>query len=49
MELPVTLIRARILDTDWTRFSKYSASIDAHNEKPGTIGRLSPSGKVIEY
>ena len=49
MELPVTLMRARILDTDWTRFSKYSASLDAHHENPGTIGRLSPSGKVVEY
>lgn len=49
MELPVTLMRARILDTDWARFSKYSASIDAHSENPGVIGRLSPSGKVIGY
>ena len=49
MELPVTLMRARILDTDWTRFSKYSASIDAHSENPGIIGRLSPSGRVIGY
>lgn len=47
MELPVALRRARILDTDWTRFSKYSAGIDYHTEKPGTVGRLSPSGRVI--
>ena len=49
MELPITLMRARMLNTDWTRFSKYSASIDAHSENPGKIGRLSPSGKVVEY
>jgi hypothetical protein len=47
MELPPTLKRTRMLDTDWTRFSKYSACIDAHYEVAGSIGRLSPSGKVI--
>jgi hypothetical protein len=47
MELPETLTRARILDTDWTRFSKYSACIDAHQEKPGSVGRLSPSGRIV--
>jgi hypothetical protein len=47
MELPVTLMRASILDTDWSRFSKYSACIDAHGETPGSIGRMSPSGKVV--
>lgn len=45
LELPATLMRARMLDTDWTRFSKYSACIDGHNEPPGTVGRLSPSGR----
>lgn len=49
LELPVTLRKARILRTDWTRFSKYSACIDSHDESPGTIGRLSPSGKVIDH
>jgi hypothetical protein len=48
MELPEALKRARILDTDWTRFSKYSACIDSHIEKPGTVGRLSPSGKIVQ-
>jgi hypothetical protein len=47
MELPATLRRARMLDTDWTRFSKYSACIDSHFEAPGTVGRLSPSGKIL--
>jgi hypothetical protein len=46
MELPGALKRARILDMDWTRFSKYSACIDSHIEKPGTVGRLSPSGRI---
>jgi hypothetical protein len=48
MELPETLKRVRVLDTDWTRFSKYSACIDAHIEKPGTVGRLSPSGRIVQ-
>ena len=48
MELPEALKRARILDTDWTRFSKYSACIDSHTEKPGTVGRLSPSGRIVQ-
>lgn len=47
MELPVTLMRLKILDTDWTRFSKYSACIDAHNEQLGSLGRLSPSGRIV--
>ena len=47
MELPTALRRARMLDTDWTRFSKYSACIDAHTEAPGTVGRLSPSGRIV--
>jgi hypothetical protein len=46
-ELPITLRRARMLDTDWTRFSKYSACIDSHTEMPGAVGRLSPSGRIF--
>ena len=48
MELPVTLRRMRILDLDWSRFSKYSSCIDSHSDKPGIVGRLSPSGKNIQ-
>ena len=48
MELPEALRRTRILDTDWTRFSKYSACIDSHVENPGTVGRLSPSGRIVQ-
>ncbi|MBM3302050.1 MAG: VTC domain-containing protein, partial [Deltaproteobacteria bacterium] len=47
MELPEALRRVRMLAMDWTRFSKYSACIDSHMEKPGTVGRLSPSGRII--
>ncbi|MBI2954899.1 MAG: VTC domain-containing protein [Chloroflexi bacterium] len=47
IELPATLRRIGMLDVDWSRFSKYSACIDAHDERLGSIGRLSPSGRVI--
>jgi hypothetical protein len=44
MEIPVSLKQLRLLEIDWSRFSKYSACIDAHSQRPGTAGRLSPSG-----
>ncbi len=47
IELPATLRHMKIMDLDWSRFSKYSACIDSHSGKLGTIGRLSPSGKII--
>lgn len=46
-ELPVTLRRMKIMDLDWSRFSKYSSCIDSHEGRLGTVGRLSPSGKII--
>jgi hypothetical protein len=48
LEIPVSLRRIRILDIDWSRFSKYSTCMDSHNEELGTVGRLSPSGKIIQ-
>jgi len=48
MELPITLKHMKILDLDWSRFSKYSSCIDSHSDEPGTVGRLSPSGKNIQ-
>lgn len=47
VDLPVTLKRMGMLDVDWSRFSKYSACINAHDERLGTIGRLSPSGRIV--
>lgn len=47
IEMPVTLMQAKILETDWTRFSKYSACIDSHIEASGSVGWLSPPGRVI--
>lgn len=47
IELPPTLKLMGMLDVDWSRFSKYSACIDAHDERLGSIGRLSPSGRIV--
>lgn len=48
VELPQTLKSLGVLDVDWSRLSKYSACVEAHGERPGAIGRLSPSGRVIQ-
>jgi len=48
LELPVTLRRMRILDTDWSRFSKYGQCIESHLSEPGTVARLWPSGRMLE-
>ncbi len=45
MELPMTLRRMKMLNTDWSRFSKYSHCIDAHMAEPGSVARLWPSGR----
>ena len=45
--LPPTLKNLKLLDVDWSRFSKYSSCIEAHKEMPGAAGRLSPMGKII--
>jgi hypothetical protein len=47
VEIPPTLKRMRMLDVDWSQFSKYSTCIDAHEERLGAVGRLSPSGRVL--
>ena len=48
LELPVTLRRVRLLDTDWSRFSKYGYCVDSHLSQPGTVARLWPSGRMAE-
>ena len=47
MELPITIRRIRLLDTDWSRFSKYGYCIESHLSQPGTEGRLWPSGRMV--
>jgi hypothetical protein len=48
MELPETLRRVRLLDLEWTRFSKYSSCLEAHMSEPWAMARLWPSGRNIE-
>ena len=47
IELPATLRRLGMLDADWSRFSKYSACVDAHSERPDLGGPLYSSGRMI--
>jgi hypothetical protein len=48
IELPLTLRRMRLLDIDWSRFSKYSSCLDSHLSEPGTVARRWPSGRIAE-
>jgi hypothetical protein len=48
MDIPLALRRLRLLDTDWSRFSKYACCVESQNSDPGTIGRLWPSGRMPE-
>jgi hypothetical protein len=48
LELPVTLRKMKILDTDWSRYSKYSNCIDSHLSVPGMAEVFSPGGKIFE-
>jgi hypothetical protein len=49
MEIPPLLLKQlNLLETDWRRFSKYSACINAHKQRLGAVGRLSPSGINVD-
>ncbi len=45
-DLPATLRSLRLLDTDWSRYSKYSACMESQLHRPGSVGRVHPSGRV---
>ena len=47
-EVPPTLRSLAAFGTSWTRFSKYSSSLDAHVSRPGSVSRLWPSGVMVE-
>ncbi|HEX7365134.1 MAG TPA: VTC domain-containing protein [Dehalococcoidia bacterium] len=46
LELPVMLRHLKVLDLDWSRFSKYGQCIEAHLSQPGSIARSWPSGRA---
>jgi hypothetical protein len=48
IEIPLTLKGMRLLDIDWSRFSKYSSCLDSQLSGTGGEGRLWPSGRLIE-
>ncbi len=47
LSLPLTLRSIKLLDVDWSRFSKYGSCLDAYFATPGSVGRASPSGRLI--
>jgi hypothetical protein len=49
LALPPTLRRLKLLDVDWSRFSKYGSCLDAYFAEPGSVARFSPSGRLVEY
>ncbi len=48
MEVPLPLKKLGALGIGWSRFSKYSACIDAHRDQPGSSGWLSPAGLNVK-
>jgi len=47
IELPRTLRRMKILDLDWSRFSKYGSCLDMHVSGPN-VARDWPPGRIAE-
>jgi len=47
LELPLMLRQLRIMDLDWSRFSKYGNCLDVYFTEPGSISRNWPSGKLV--
>jgi hypothetical protein len=45
-QVPPALQALIDLGSTWTRFSKYSSSLDAHAAEPGTVSRTWPSGLI---
>lgn len=48
IELPVMLRQMKLLDIDWSRFSKYSLCLDSHLVEPGDPVQQWPSGIVFD-
>jgi hypothetical protein len=49
LALPVTLQRIKIMDVDWSRFSKYGSCLDVYFTEAGSVARTSPSGRIIDF
>jgi hypothetical protein len=46
LELPLALMRVKMLGIDWTRFSKYGNCLESHLETAGSAGQLWPAGRT---
>lgn len=46
MEIPISLRPFSTIGIDWTRFSKYVFCLESQMEKPGSVGRFWPSGRI---
>ncbi len=46
MEIPISLRSLSGIGIDWTRFSKYASCLESQMEKPGSVGRIRPSGRI---
>jgi len=46
MHIPGSLSPLISMATDWSRFSKYANSLELHMDKPGSVGRMWPSGRT---
>ena len=44
-DLPSTLRSMRLLETDWSRYSKYATCMQTQLDETGSYGRLMPSGR----
>ena len=47
LALPLTLRNLRVMDIDWSRFSKYGNCLEIYFSEPGSLARLWPSGKLV--
>jgi hypothetical protein len=47
LELPVMLRQLRIMDLDWSRFSKYGNCLEIFFDEPGSVSRNWPSGRLV--
>jgi hypothetical protein len=48
LELPITLRSIKLLDINWSRFSKYGYCVESHLSEPVTVARLWPAGSFVE-
>jgi hypothetical protein len=39
----------KLMDVDWSRFSKYGSCLDVYFDAPGSVARSSPSGRIVEF